>query len=258
LDLDLLVPNPVAVQRALIAADFEPVREEQHDPSSHQMPALRHREFPLAVEVHIGLHWVEGIPSPPVAELFEAAVESVVPVAGISALPRVHHAVLLAAHAWAHGPLGRLRHLIDVAAVRQGVSASDADALATAWGVDRIWRRTVATIDALLFDTGHSWPLRVWARHLGSVREPTVLETHLSRWLAAFAGLPPRQAASMALRAIGDDFRPIAHEGWATKFGRARTAIRNAFVRRSQHAAQLERTFVDVDSHRIEVSRVEW
>jgi hypothetical protein len=221
------------------------------------MPPLYHPGFPFLVEVHRRPHWIDGIPPPPVESLFEVAVESVVPVAGISALPRVHHAVLHAVHAWAHEPLGGLRHLIDVAAARQGASDSEAETLAAAWGVDRLWRTTTAAVDALFFAGQRPWPLRVLGRHLESVRERTVLEWHLSGWLAPFAALPPRRATGLALRAISADVRPIADEGWGTKLQRARTAIRNAFVRRSRHDAQLARPVVSVQSSPAEISGAE-
>jgi hypothetical protein len=256
-DVDLLVPDPVGVQRAIIAAGFRPLDEEGAFLDCHQMAPLYHPGFPFLVEVHRRPHWIAGISPPPVESLFEVAVESVVPVAGISALPRVHSAVLHAVHAWAHEPLGGLRHLIDVAAARQGTSDSEADELATAWGIDRLWRTTTAAIDALFFAGQHPWPLRVFARHLESVRERTVLESHLSRWIAPFAAFPPGPATGLALRAIGDDCRPLAGEDWGAKLGRARTAIRNALVRRSRHDAELARPVVQAHSSRAEISRAE-
>ncbi len=245
-DVDILVPDAVGVQRAFIAAGFRPLGVEREFRDSHQMAPLYHPGVPLLVEVHKRPHWIDGMPPPPVESLFEHAVESVVPIAGISALPRVHNAVLHAVHAWAHEPLGGLRHLIDVAAVRQGTSDSGADALAAAWGIDRLWHTTTAAIDALFFAGQRPWALRLLARHLESARERTVLESHLSRWFAPFAAFPPGRAAGLALRAIGDDLRPIADEDWRAKLGRARTAIRNAFVRRSRHDAQLVRHLVEV------------
>ena len=239
-DLDLLVPDAFAVQRALIAAGFKRLGEERFYVGSHQLAPLHHPGFPLVVEVHVRPHWVEGIRPPPLDELFATAVESVVPVAGISALPRTHHAVLVAVHAWAHEPLGDLRDLIDVAAARQGTSATDTDALASVWGVERIWRTTVAAVDALLFGTPRAWPLRIWARHLSSVRERTVLETHLERWFAGFSAFPFGRAALMAIRAMGTDIRPTAGEDWPNKIQRTRTAIKNAFVGRSQHDREVE------------------
>jgi hypothetical protein len=240
-DLDLLVRDAVQVQRALIGAGFKQVGDEARYLGGHQMAPLRHPDFPLPVEVHIRPHWVDGIPPPSPDQLFETAVPSVAPVAGISALPRVSHAILLAVHAWAHEPLGSLRQLIDVAAVRQGVPTDELTALAQVWGVERIWRTTTATIDALFFGAPQPWPLRTWARSLTRVCERTVLETHLERWLAGFSAFPPGRAAGMALRAVATDLRPMGGEDWTRKLGRTSTAIRNTFLRRSWHDAEVER-----------------
>ncbi len=239
-DLDLLVPDAIAVQGALVAAGFKPLGEEEIYLGTHQLQPLHHEGFPLLVEVHTRPKWVQGISPPRVEELFEVAVESVVPVAGISALPRAHHAVLLAAHSWAHEPLGSLGQLIDIAAARQGASPLEVDALAKSWGIERIWRTTVAAIDAVFFGARRPWPLHLWARNLTSVRERTVLEMHLERWFAGFAAFPMHQAARLAVRAGGTDIRRVADEDWATKFRRTRRAVRNAFVRRSQHDTELE------------------
>jgi putative nucleotidyltransferase-like protein len=239
-DLDVLVPDAEHMQQALIRAGFKPVGDEGCYVGGHQMAPLRHADYPLLVEVHIRPHWVEGIPYPPIDEFFAIAVPSIVPVPGVMALPRVPHAVLLAVHAWAHEPLGTLHQLIDIAAAREGICASDADAIATSWGVERIWWTTTAAIDALFFAGRRPWPLRVWARNLANIRERSVLETHLQRWLAGFSAFPPSHAARMMVRAVGDDLRPMGGEDWPTKLGRTRTAIRNAFVRRSQHETEVE------------------
>jgi len=244
-DLDVLVPDAHAVQRGLLGAGFNLIGEERRYQGAHHLQPLHYPGSPLVVEVHIRPKWLTELRPPPIDELFAAAVMSVVPVAGISALPPAHHAVLLAAHGWAHEPLGILRHLIDVAAARQGASASEAAALASAWGIERIWNMTTATIDALLFGAQRPWALRHWARNLGGVRERTVLEAHLERWLAGFSAFPLWSAARMAVRAIRADVRPASNEDWSTKLRRIRTAIRDAFVRRSQHDARLNSAFVE-------------
>ena len=89
-DVDLLVPDPAGLQRALTGVGFKPIGDEARYLGGHQMAPLRHEDFPLFVEVHLRPHWVDGIPAPPIHQLFDSAVPSVVPVAGISALPGVH------------------------------------------------------------------------------------------------------------------------------------------------------------------------
>jgi hypothetical protein len=183
---------------------------------------------------------VVSLPRPPLDELFAAAVPSAVGVDGIDTLPRPEHALVLAAHAWAHDPLGRLRQLVDVAAVCQGVDRGRLTALASAWGAGRLWEATSSTTDALFRDAPMPVLHRIWAGHLGSARERTVLEEHLQRWLASFSLLPPRAAVRAALGAVALDARPEDGEGWRAKLRRTRSATRTAFTRRSAHEAAFE------------------
>ena len=219
----------------LLAAGFNVAGEEHRYHGAHHLQPLQYGGVPLVLEVHIQPKWVQWSLPPSIDELFEAAVESVVPVEGISALPPAHHAVILAAHAWAHEPLGSLRHLIDIAAVCQRTAATEVKTLATTWGIGRVWDTTVAAIEALFLGAPLSWPLRTWARHLRSARERSVLETHLERWLAGFSACRIDRAARMTVRAMQADVRPIVGEDWPTKLRRTRRAIRSAFARRSQH-----------------------
>jgi hypothetical protein len=246
-DLDLLVPDPVGVQRALVTAGFNPVGDEHRFAGCHHLQPLHLPDFPLVVEIHARPQWINGLPGPPVDELLAAAVPSVLAVDNVLALPRPHHAVALAAHSWDDAPLGSLLQLIDIAAVLQGVPAAEADSVAERWGIERVWRLTVAAIDALLYGERAPLPLHLWARNLGPVRGRTVLETHLARWLAGFFALPPGRALGAALLAIGRDLRPGEHEGWGSKLRRARKAVRNASVRRFEHDAEVEIASRDAD-----------
>ena len=120
---------------------------------------------------------------------------------GLLALEPARHAVALAVHAWAHVPLGRLGRLVDVAALSQGADArragvgSRAPGTSSGSGARRRPRSTRSFGERRRPLAGH-----VWARHLWGVREPTVLERHLERWLGAVLGacqrrrLPPRRA----------------------------------------------------------------
>ena len=152
------------------------------------------------------------------------AVESVVPVTGISALPRTHHAVLLAVHAWARartsrqpqGTLSTWRPPVRDVGPPRGCS------LASAWGVERIWRTTAAAVDAL------SSALGLGGRCASG---PAILVTFGSgpssrRILGAGSqrSRPSRfgRAALMALRAMESDVRPNA-EG---RIGRRRSSER--------------------------------
>jgi hypothetical protein len=239
-DLDLLVPDAPAVQRALVAAGFVPVGDERLYRDIHHLQPLQLDGLPLVVEIHSRPKWPAGLAPPPVEAFFADAVDAAVPVEGVLALPRAQHALVLAAHSWAHVPLGRLFNVIDVAVVRDGAAPEELDSLAAEWGLKRMWRLTAATIDALLFDGRHPWPLHVWARELVDVRERSVLANHLQRWLAGFSALRPDAAAVAAARAIVQDVRRKPDESWSTKLKRTRLALTNATAARSEHEAAVE------------------
>lgn len=236
-DLDLLVPDPIEAQRALVRAGFVAVGDERLFRNIHHLRPLHLRGFPLVVEIHSQPKWIASLPQPPLDELFAAAVPSSVGVDGLDTLARPEHALVLAAHAWAHDPLGRLRQLVDVAALCQGIDRERPASLATAWGAERLWEATSSTIDAVFRDAPMPLLRRIWAGHLRSVRERTVLEEHLQRWLASFSLLPLGAAARASAAAISRDARPEVGEGWRAKLRRSRSATRNAFVRRSEHEA---------------------
>ena len=61
------------------------------------------------------------------------AVPSATGINGLLAPSPAAHALLLAAHAWAHHPLGRIGDLIDVAAVLPADERPAAAALAQRW-----------------------------------------------------------------------------------------------------------------------------
>jgi putative nucleotidyltransferase-like protein len=239
-DLDLLVPDAEAVQAALVDAGFVPLGEESHYVGIHHLRPLCLPDVPLVVEIHSRPKWIEGLRPPSIEELLEAAVDSAVGVPGIQALPRAHHALVLAAHAWGHTPLETLFGVVDVAVVRQGVSASELEALASRWGLARVWRLTSASIDALFLGGRRPWPLRIWARHLAEARERTVLETHLQRLLADFSALPFGPAVVAAGRAFAKEVRPSPQEDWPRKLKRMRLAFVHASLERSKHEAELD------------------
>jgi hypothetical protein len=220
------VPDPIEVQRALTAAGFQP----QPDPSGrwvgfYHLAPLSLPGAPLQIEIHSALTWPDRLTPPNPAVLFDAAVESAVEVAGISAPAATHHALLLAAHSWAHNPLGRIRDLLDVAALLAECDAAEASQVAQAWGLAPMWRTTTSTIDALLAGR-KTWPLRIWAAHLPAVRVQTVVENHLERLLSPFWGYPAREAPARFASALIDEVRPVSGEDWRPKLGRTAAAFR--------------------------------
>jgi Uncharacterised nucleotidyltransferase len=236
-DLDLLCEDAGGAQRALLAEGFEPVGDPALYVGIHHERPLWLQGQPLVVEVHRRPKWPEGMTPPATEELFELAVPS--PRLGVDSaftLPPGPHAVLLAAHSWAHEPLRRLSELLDVATLVAGADRTELAGLAERWGVGRIWRTTLSAADALLSQApNRTLPLRLWARNLDDVRERTVLESHLTRCLAGYWARPPATAFCSMLSAATREVRPDPGESWSTKLARTRRAFRNAFTRRSEH-----------------------
>ena len=234
-DLDLLVTDAKETQRALIAAGFV----ELDDPEGlwvgiHHLPRLSLPSLPLHIEVHSRPKWPEGSSPPRIEELFEAAVPTSSGVPGLLTPTPVHHAIVVAAHAWAHQPLGRLRDLVDVGALAAEADRWELDNEARRWDVSRLVATTLGSLEAVLRGR-RTTPLRLWAGHVSEVRDQTVFEHHLERMLAPFWGLPFDSAARYSLRAFGNEFRPAFDETWPEKLHRTTQAIRRARLAVSTH-----------------------
>jgi Uncharacterised nucleotidyltransferase len=224
-DVDLLVPDAPRTQRELMAAGFSEVGDPELFVDIHHLRPLVLPTIPVAIEVHDRPKWPEGMATPPTGELFDAAVDSVTGVDGVLGLPPAHHALVVAAHSWAHFPLYRLKDIVDVAALSDGVPRSELDDLARSWSLDRVWQTTAAAMDALLNEGDTPLPLRLWARHLPRVRERTVLEQHLMRLLSPFWAAEPRTATVQAARALAAEFRARPGEARREKLARSVSAV---------------------------------
>ena len=239
-DLDLLVADAPAAQLQLLAAGFEEAGEPELYQDIHHLRPVRWPDLPLLVEVHSKPKWPAGSPPPPTSELIAVAVPSATGVAGISTVPPEHHALLLAAHSWAHEPLRRILELVDIAVMTSLGEREEIERLAHQWGVRSIWRTTIAASDALLGERAAPLALRLWARNLGRVRGRTVFESHLEKWIGAFWSEPPRPALRRSIRAFADDLAPKAGEGWGRKLRRTGLAIVNSGRRRAEHDDMVE------------------
>lgn len=239
IDVDVLTPQAAGLHRSLLEHGFlELDKPLMVLPEHHHLPPLRWPVVPLSVEVHLAPNWPRGIKPPPLAEILEAAVPSVVGVDGLSAPRRLHHALLLTAHAWAHVPLATLRDLLDVAVLAADESPAELNRVASAWGLARIWRTTQRAIDSLFYDGSDPAALRIWARHLRALRERTVFESHLEGVLHPFWERPAGPALAKSLAALGSDLRPAPGESWGAKLRRVPLAVRDARMPRSHHAEQ--------------------
>jgi Uncharacterised nucleotidyltransferase len=234
-DLDLIVPDAERAQRQLRRAGFEPCGEAWVYEGIHHLRPLRLPGFPLLVELHHEPKWVDGLEPPSVEELLRLAVPAPWLCEGVLVLPPAPHALLMTAHTWGHYPLTPLRDLLDIALVAGEAERDEIERLAAAWGLERLWRSTWRATNCLFGDGRRPLSTRVWARHLAQVRERTVLESHLQRWLAGLWAVPRRQALGNFRRAVANDLRPGGDETWGAKLGRTRRALRNAFLRKSHH-----------------------
>jgi hypothetical protein len=167
--------------------------------------------------------------------VFGTAIPSRTGVAGLLAPNSAAHAVLLAAHGWAHDPLRRLGDVIDIAATLQDADRSRAAAYAREWGWDRLWKAMVSITDAVI--VGGALPKRLspWTRHLLSARDRKVFEHQLTLLLAPASSVP----ASQVPRALGRGVREVVarrnDESWAQKIRRSRKALLDALVEESVH-----------------------
>jgi hypothetical protein len=240
-DIDVLVQDAGLAHRSLVAAGFRPVGDPAVYVDIHHLRPLAARGLPIPVEIHARPKWIPHRCAPSTAELLEQAVPTAVGVDGILTPSPPHHTLLLAAHSWAHEPLRRLRDLVDIAAMSREVDRAELEIQAQAWDIAKLWRTTAAAVDALISDSSMPWALRIWARNLVKVRERTVLENHLERWLSNSWALSGGESARLLARTVAREVKPEAGETWHEKLMRTGRALGNASRRRSEHEATLRR-----------------
>lgn len=203
-DIDILVEDAPAVRSELLLGGFDEFVQPFYSPTWHELEqTFIFRNIELEVDIHKTAHWPYGLRTPPRSthEILEAAVPSILGVDGISTPAPHHHALLLAAHGWAHQPLWTLQDLIDVAVVSAHADDRDLERTAAAWELGRLWRTTRETIEAVFYDGRTTIPLRTWARHLGQARERTALEGTVTKLVQGYWGMSPRQGALQTMRA---------------------------------------------------------
>jgi Uncharacterised nucleotidyltransferase len=240
IDLDFLVPDAVAAQRALVAAGFKELRgpmPEMH----HHLRSLEWPGLPVLVELHTMPSCPTWLTPPATEELLASATAESALMQGVLALWPPHHALVLTAHMWREVPLARLGHLIDVLLMSQAAEPGEIDSLARRWGMDRPWSVTYATARRVLLEQSvDGGAPRIWTRGLESVRERTVIESKLAQILAPFWGLRGRRAVTAAAGIVGSELRPAAGESWGIKGRRTLGALRQAFRGRAARDRELE------------------
>jgi hypothetical protein len=189
----------------------------------------------MELEVHARPNWPPRLSPPTTAELLEGAGPSATGIEGVLAPTPERHALLVAAHAWMHGPLERARDLLDVGLLAAEVDPAELERVARAWQMEKLWRATLAVAQGLFLGGRPPRAQRGWARNLAALSERTVLERHVARWVGWYTALPPGLAARAMLDEVRADLTPDGDEGWRHKARRSVRAVRNAFVPRSEH-----------------------
>ncbi len=228
-DVDVLTRQAHAVQAALLQSGFIEVGDEDYSlpRDHHHLHPIRRPEIWLNVEVHSAPNWpVHAVKPAPLAEILEAVVPSALGIEGVFAPNRLHHTLIIASHAWLHG-LDRLRDLVDIAVLADGVPTSEITRTAQRWGIGRLWRTTWATVEAYLYGGHENLSLRLLTPHLATARERTVFENHLFYWLYPYWELPAHRAFAETLRTVRKDLTPEADETWNRKFARIARAVRH-------------------------------
>lgn len=234
-DLDILTSDAAAAYDALLAAGFTDIGKPD---AGHHRPGLVWPGLPLTIELHSAPHYLPGLPIPHTDELLRRTRPSRTEIAGVEGLAPSAHAVLLAVHAWVHGPLEKLGPLIDVAAVLDDADRTEANALARRWGCQRLWRATTDAIESLLNPSDASIPMRTWARHLRVCREPRVVELLVARTAAPAWALPYRNVVRGVGGGLVTAMRPYEWESWSDQLLRSRRALRHTFSPLSEFRAQ--------------------
>jgi Uncharacterised nucleotidyltransferase len=235
-DIDLLTPEPHAVQNSLLAAGFEV--DHAGVVATYHLQPLIHPTLPLEVEVHGQVKWPARLRRPPLGDVVEASVPSGLGIDGILTPSPAHHALILAGHSWEHSPLRNLRDLLDIAVVSANVAESELDETAVAWRLGPLWKTTKGAIEAVFFGGRKTFPLRSWAKQIDEVRDRTVMENHLEHWLSPYWGYPLSAALADTVRVAREEFGPLPDETWGSKLRRSTTALRNARLTVGRHDDQ--------------------
>lgn len=239
-DLDLIADDAPAAHRALLDAGFALAGLWAPHIDLHHLQPLCWPGLPIGIEIHSAPHFPDGLRAPTAAELLRDAVPARFGAGIVEAPSPCAHTLLVAAHAWAHAPLGQIGQIVDVALLAREADGAQLDALASRWGCTRLWRATQAAVEALLGDQRALPPVvRICAPHLTEARERTLRERHVEELASPLFGLPARSAARQTARVLARRVRPGDEETWSHKLMRVRRALRNAGLRHSEHDARL-------------------
>jgi hypothetical protein len=241
-DIDLLADDADAAQDALLGAGFRlqdrdwppPGYDLVRNPHYHMHP-LVWPGLGLRLEVHKRVKWPKGLVAPPTREIIEASVPNTFGVEGLLVPDARHQAVLLATHAWGEVVMRNLRELLDVTLFAAELDRAELARIAARWGFQPGWKTTLAVADWLYRGRSEPAAVKVWARYLRTLREPTVAEMHVQEWVSPFWLVPPQRALRKTWLAVLRDLRPEPHQTWGAKLRQTGIAILHPLSRASEH-----------------------
>lgn len=238
-DVDLLVDDAPAAQRALIAAGFVEIgHPDEYKDEQHMCPLIA-PGIPLVLEVHRRPNIPAWLPPVKASQILDLGVPSATGVAGILAPSAGAHALLLAAHSFSHSAMGRIRDVVDVAAVAAGDAADDPEAVAREWGWEHMWQLSHGAVLALVEGGDVPRSLRLLGGHLFTARERTVLENHVAHAAAPVYALPKRRVPVAMTGVMLDTVSRRKHESWSRKLRRSCLALAHARMSTSSHEQTL-------------------
>jgi hypothetical protein len=239
-DVDVLAAEPERAHASLLAAGFQPVGfDDEYYVGLHHLRPLLDRDRRVAIEIHRYPNWFSWSDPPDRQELLAAAENDVLGIPGLLGLTPEYHALVLAAHAWVELPFRRLSDLLDVAAVAAAADMRSIAPLARRWGMERVWRTTIAAADAMFRGGEVPTALRVCAANFLGMRDRTVQETHVRRLVATFWALPPLKAFAQFAHGVALTALPSPSDTWSSKLARGRLALRHRSQPSSEHAELL-------------------
>ncbi len=210
LDVDVLVDDAVATQRALLAAGWQTKatpgfhEEPERNESLHQLCPLLRPPFSLPLEVHRRPNAPTWLPPLPTTEIIEAARPSAIDVDGVLSPCVEHHALVVLAHSWATQPFARFSELIDFALLLESSDMPTVRAVARRWRMTRLLDLGLRTIDSLLHGRQPApWVVRSFAGHLLDLSEPSRRRSQVNRYAASAFVAPIPDAARAAIDGAG-------------------------------------------------------
>jgi hypothetical protein len=221
-DVDLLVPDALSAQDALLAAGYLKqkgagiaLHPRSYD-DLHQLCPLEYPGMSLPIEMHRHPHWPTWARPPTFDELYECAVPSRLCIDDLVVPGVEHHALLVLAHSWARQPFEQLSQLVDFALLVEECDRSELRRIATRWRLDRLLGVADRAVESLLLSRGQDPLVMRWfAPHLRSLSVASHARRQVNRYLGSVAVIPFGSAVRAAGQGVARRVRVLALEARA-------------------------------------------